>query len=141
LELIEQGQVPRVPQDSTYATYAPALNRKDELVDWSNPAEKIRNHIRGLNPWPGAYTEFSGQMFKVWSAKLWESDQGIESLVNPGLACQPGEVVGVVKDTGLLVQTGQGLLLLTEVQPTSKQRMNAAAFSRGYQIDIGTILG
>ena len=141
LELMEEGPVPRVPQDPAMATYASSLSRKDEVINWSKSAEAVRNQIRGLNPWPGAYTEFAGKVLKVWRAQRWEAKGNTEFFVIPGDGRRPGQVVGVVKDTGLLVQTGEGLLLLTEVQPTGKKKMNAADFSRGYRIEIGTVLG
>ncbi len=142
LEIIEKGTVPRVPQNPTEATYAPSLTRKDEVIDWSRSAEAVRNQIRGLNPWPGAYTVWNDKVLKVWQAKSGAAlgNNNLYGLEAGSGDRVPGQVVGVDK-TGLYVQTGQGLLLLTEVQPTGKQRMPAADFSRGYRVEPGTRLG
>ncbi len=142
LEMLEKGTVPRVPQNSAEATFAPSLTRKDEVIDWSKPAEALCNQIRGLNPWPGAYTEWNGKVLKVWRALSAAAlgNNNLYSLEAGSGGRLPGQVVGVDK-TGLLVQTGKGLLLLTEVQPTGKQRMPAADFSRGYRVEPGAMLG
>ena len=135
-ELIKAECAPRQPQEASMATYAPALKREDEKIDWSETAENIRNRIRGLNPWPGAYTRCNGKVLKVWQAKKWAGTPS----PGPPLST-PGQVQEIIKDQGILVQTGQGCLLLTEVQPTGKRKMKALDFSRGYQIEKGTLLG
>ncbi|NLK51738.1 MAG: methionyl-tRNA formyltransferase [Syntrophomonadaceae bacterium] len=136
LQLIQEGKAPRLPQEASAATYAPALQREDEKIDWTKPAEDIRNQIRGLNPWPGAYTEWEGKVLKVWRAQKWDGPDHEE-----GTFYQPGRIQGIVKNQGILVQTGKGLLLLTEVQPTGKQRMKAVDFCRGYRVGESTLLG
>jgi methionyl-tRNA formyltransferase len=141
LTLLSLGKVIRVPQDNSRATYAPVLKREHEKIDWSKPAEVLRNQIRGLNPWPGAYTEFDGKVLKVWRSRRWQLGGDPDSNKEISNTRRPGEVIRVVKDEGLLVQTGAGCLLLTEVQPTGKKRMPADAFSRGYQIGTGTVFG
>lgn len=139
LELIQQGKIVRKPQDMALASYAPMLKREHEKIDWQRSAEIIRNQIRGLNPWPGAYAVWEGKPLKIWEAKLWWPSEDIGCLTNLGNH-QTGEIIGIVNDEGLLVQTGEGLLLLTQVQPAGKKRMDAIAFSRGYHIAPGTIL-
>lgn len=139
LNLLGKGLAPRKPQNSAEATYAPSLTRQDELIDWRKSAETVRNQIRGLNPWPGAYTEWDRKVLKVWRAESESAlDNQLYGMLEAGGRRQPGQIIGV-DQTGLLVQTGQGLLLLTEVQPTGRQRMPAADFSRGYRITPGAM--
>ena len=102
LEMLEKGTVPRVPQNPAEATYAPSLTRKDEVIDWSRPAEALRNQIRGLNPWPGAYTEWNGKVLKVWRAK---SGAALGNITNTAwrLGTRPAarQVVGVDKTASM----------------------------------------
>ena len=88
---------------------------------------EIERLIRGLNPWPSAYTQLSGKTFKIWKAKV-VSD---ENTYEPGCICR-------IDKEGMYVQTGEGILLLTEVQMEGKKRMEASAFLRGYQVEEGS---
>ena len=60
------GQAPRIPQAESEATYAPNITREQERIDWSRSARDIFNHVRGLNPWPVAFTTWNGEVLKVW---------------------------------------------------------------------------
>lgn len=95
-------------------------------IDWSMEAEQIERLIRGLNPWPSAYTWFGGKTLKIWSADVLEG----------GISEQPG-LVHAEKDR-LLVETGKGILSISELQLEGKKRMDAAAFLRGFQIPGGS---
>jgi len=125
LALIEAGTAPRVPQDHSEATYAPMLRKEDGKVDWHSPSEKIVNQVRALDPWPGTY---SGAL-KIWVCEACADDSD----------AKPGEVIQ--SDSNLLVKTGSGALLITELQAQGSKRMKAADYLRGRPIPPGTILG
>ncbi|MNI40062.1 Methionyl-tRNA formyltransferase [compost metagenome] len=127
------GSITAVPQKDEEAIYSPNIKREDEWIDWSQPASPIFNQIRGLNPFPGAYTTWNGENMKVW-ASLKGRDH------NHGSLAMAGEIIGC-SDQGIEVMTGEGTLYLTEIQPSGKKAMDVAQFLRGSQIPNGTILG
>jgi methionyl-tRNA formyltransferase len=129
---LEQGKAPRQAQDPNKVSYAPPLSKEDERIHWNRDAEVIYNQIRGMNPKPGAYTEFKGRILKVWRSQLVDEEK---------TGFMPGDVVKTDVKRGFVVQTGSGQLLLTEVQPAGRPRMSAAEFLRGYRITAGTQLG
>ena len=128
--LIEQGSAPRQPQDDALASYAPPLAAQDEIVDWRRSAADIHNQIRGLNPWPVAYSFCGGRRLKLWRCHIRPAR----------FAACPGAVVAVDRQ-GIWLATGEGELCLTEVQPEGKARMDGCAFARGYGIEPGVELG
>ena len=98
-------------------------------IEWSKPAAEIERLIRGLNPWPSAYTRLKGKTFKIWKAQV----------VEVSSSDKPGTIIKIGKDE-LLVQTGEGALSLIEVQLEGKKRMDVASFLRGCQIEEGIVL-
>ncbi len=128
---IEDNKINPVSQEDAQATYAPTLKRADEQVDWNKDSKQIDQLIRGLNPFPGSYTLFRGQVLKIWGAIPvdWQSEG------------QPGELHQA--DSGkLIVSAGErSAIELLEVQPSGKKRMTAEAFTRGYQVKKGERLG
>jgi methionyl-tRNA formyltransferase len=131
LDLIESGRARPLPQPAEGVSKAPKLSKEDARIAWSEPAETIRNLIRGTNPIPGAYTFWRGAMLKVHRSRA----------LPDGSTGQAGEVLQVDKMTGLVVATGRGRLLLSEVQLEGRRPMDSAAFVRGYQVEAGEILG
>ena len=128
LALLKEGKLSPEKQDESLATYAPIIKKEDGLVDWSKPARDIRNLVRGMLPWPGAYTSLSGKMLKIFRAVVSEG-QG-----------QPGEVIK--SGQGILrVATGEGALDVLELQIEGGKRLEAAAFLAGRKIPEGAILG
>ena len=127
------GEIVPQPQDHEQATFAPNIKRTDERIDWSRTAEQIYNQVRGLNPWPVAFTTYQGKVWKIW----W-----VEKLPETGGSHAPGTIVGREED-GLLVACGSGTVKITELQPEGKKRMSALDFLRGAgsQIEIGTKVG
>jgi len=105
------------------------LKREHELIRWDNPVTKIYNRIRGLEPWPGAYTCFKGDPLKIRGAKIYQTAGREENT--------PGTVLSLVKGTGFVVQTAQGSLLVTFVQPVGKKIMPAGSFINGYCLRVG----
>lgn len=130
LEKIEAGDIhPEKQDDSQAGEYARMLDKNLGRIDFSMPAVEIERLIRGLNPWPSAFTAYNGKTMKLWKAKADNCGQGV-----------PGQVVHVDKNS-FTVQTGQGTLQILELQMEGKKRMDAGAFLRGCPLETGTILG
>ena len=134
LEKLEKGTAVRTPQKDEDSTYAKMLTKSLGRIDWSMEAEAIERLIRGLNPWPSAYTKFEGKTLKIWSADVEEDAAGRPSPETFG------QVVRVGKDA-FSVQTGKGLLTIRELQLEGKKRMDTAAFLRGYPVETRVKLG
>lgn len=129
LSLVLEGKAIPRPQEEEKATYAPPLKREEELIEWEKPAAHIYNKIRGMNPWPGAYTFWRGKRLKVWDSRIVVAEGPLE----------PGEIIKV-NSQGILVGTGEGALLLTEIQISGGRKMKAAEFIKGKDIRAGEIL-
>lgn len=131
LPSLEQGTavLEKQPEDSP-TPYAAMITKKMGDICWEQPAQQLERLIRGLNPWPSAYTRLGGKNLKLWKASVREENSG----------ALPGQVVRTGKE-GIFVQTGDGLLCIEELQLEGKKRMRADAFLRGYQIGEGTVLG
>jgi len=131
-----RGQVSAIPQDDGMATFAPPLTREEEKIKWSDPALKIFNQIRALAPYPGAYTSFRGLRLKIWKAALPQPRQEAAGRSQPpaGTVCR-----GISE--GIIVQCGEGLLPLLEVQPEGNRRMDLHSFILGYRPQVGEIIG
>lgn len=126
LRLLEAGSLTPLPQDSTLATYAPKLKKEDGLIPWDQTACAIRNQVRGLDPWPGAYTFFAGKRLRVCRAET-----------APGVPNDKPGTVARVTDHAIEVGTGDGRLLVTELQPEGKKRMLTKSFLAGHRIESG----
>ena len=129
MEAIENGTATRTPQNHQLATHVSMISKEFGDIDWHRSAVEIERLIRGLNPWPSAYTRLDGKTFKIWKA----------SVVSEETTHQPGCIIQVTKDS-IWVQTGQGVLSLLEVQIEGKKRMEVDAFLRGYHVEEGTYL-
>jgi methionyl-tRNA formyltransferase len=130
LKELEDGTATRTPQDDSLATHVKMLDKEMGDIDFTQPAINIERLIRGLNPWPSAYTRLNGRILKLWKAAVVEySGQG-----------EPGEVVKVDKNS-FTVMTGKDALEIHELQLEGKKRLTCDAFLRGYPIDKGIILG
>lgn len=134
LERLESGTLHPQPQDHTLATYAPLLKKEDELLNWTNSAEQIHNKVRGLNPWPGAYTLFRGKILKIWKTiPIKNHFDKIDS--------SPGTVLEIRRGEGPLIKTGEKCIILSELQPENRRIMTGDEFCRGYRIARGDVLG
>lgn len=123
LEAIATGSAPRQSQDPRAATWAPLLNKSDGLLDWSRPAFELDRRVRGLDPWPGAYTFLQEKTLKLFAPTRILAD-------NQGQA--PGTVLAAPEAPDMLtVACGQGALALGSLQAAGKRRMKAAEFLRG----------
>ncbi|WP_246064848.1 methionyl-tRNA formyltransferase [Melghirimyces algeriensis] len=125
-----QGDVKAIPQDHEQATYAPNIKREDEQLDWNRTSWELFHQVRGLSPWPVAYTLWNGKPLKVWKARP----------VPLGKPAKPGTVVRV-EDDGVVVATSDGGLQILELQPAGKKRMTAEQFVRGRKLKPGDVLG
>lgn len=132
LEGLKNGTIIPVPQGETITSYAKMLDKQLGNIDWNKTAAQIERLIRGLTPWPSAYTDWNGKVMKIWDAEAVASSEDIGAI-------KPGTIVKVGKDA-FYVQTGEGLLKVCELQIPGKKRMDAGAFLRGYQVKEGEIL-
>lgn len=126
LDLIERGEAPRIPQDHSQATYAPILPPEIAHLDFSQPAVKLRNIIRALNPDPCAFAFFRGKRVKFWMV------QSVEEKTQE----TPGRIVAVEKNK-LLIATGDGLLMPTELQTEGKKPLPISEWLKGTQPQVG----
>jgi methionyl-tRNA formyltransferase len=124
LFLLKEGMLKPEKQDNQQASYAPSMKKDNGRINWSLSAEMILNRIRGLNPWPGAFTEYRGNSLKILSA---------DAAHGKG---QPGEILAVDRDT-ILVACGLDAIQVLEVQPSGKRKMTAPEFLRGHRIKQG----
>jgi len=129
LALLEAGQLVAEPQDPARATYAPKLDREQARLDWSRPAAEVSRWIRGLDDVPGAWSPLG--------------TTGPVKLFRPTLDSASGEPGTVLdaRDDGILVACGEGAVLVREVQPPGKRRMNAADWVRGRGVAVGDRFG
>ena len=133
LEALENGTVTAQKQPAESPTpYAAMLTKKQGEIDWNQDAKKIECLIRGLNPWPSAYTHYRGKNLKIWDAQVEPEDSNEKARF--------GTAVKVTKNN-LVIQTANGLLSLKEVQPEGKKRMAVDAFLRGYPVECGECFG
>ena len=119
--------VPEKQDDSQAGEYARMLDKELGHIDFNQPAVVIERLIRGLNPWPSAYTYIDGKTLKIWEAEVLDRNYG----------CEYGEVAEVTR-TSLIIQTGVGALSVKSVQLEGKKRMDISAFLNGYTIEKGT---
>lgn len=124
------GELEAIPQNHEEATFSPNIKREDEQINWSRSARDLYNQVRGLHPWPVAFTTWKGQPFKVWWSEI----------ANELSDAEPGTVLRV-EENGIAVQTGDGVLLLMDIQPAGKKRLPVAEFVRGRQMQVGERLG
>lgn len=133
LRLIEAGQTQPVKQDASLSTYAAKLSKDDARIDWTQSAVTIGRRIRAFNPWPGTFTFFQHQgqslLLKVHQAAI-----------NPRGKGEPGVILRADR-RGLLVGTGEGTVLLRQVQAAGGKRLPVSEFLRGRDIAIGSRLG
>lgn len=123
LEKLESGTATRTPQNEEFASYAGKITKELGNIDFNKSAVEIERLIRGLNPWPSAYTSLDGKTMKIWDATIVEEE----------VSEKPGTIMELTKNT-MKVATGKGALLINELQLEGKKRMDIAAFLNGYQV-------
>lgn len=119
LPALEAGTNDSIVQDESLVTYARNISREQERIDWTKSARDVYNQVRGLHPWPVAYTTINDANVKVWWAQVGGDTTEL-----------PGTVVDIQKDK-FGVATGDGVLYITDLQPAGKKRMSATDYLRG----------
>jgi methionyl-tRNA formyltransferase len=127
----EYGLLHPVPQNEDEATFAPRLHKKDGLISWADSAAGIARRLRAMHPWPGAYTYWRGRRLKLFQGR---------PILSPGRGT-PGEVLELDASGRLWVQTGDGQLLIAELQLENRPWVSASAFVQGHRDIIGEHLG
>ena len=131
LRKLERGEITPRPQNHDLATVAPRLKKEDGVIDWSLTAEEIERRVRGLIPWPGAYTSFRGNRLHIWRA---EAAAAESSNLAPGAITAEGKRLAVACGAGTQ-------LVLHEVQMEGRKRISARDFANGARVESGEILG
>lgn len=147
LQQLEAGQLTPQPQDQDRATYARLLKKEDYLIDWQRSALVLHNQIRGF--YPGCHCEFRGDRLKLLATVpldlnladlLPEMLRPLVSMTSHMTTTAPGQIAGLLKGYGPVVQTGQGLLLLREVQPRARKALGGWDFVNGLRVMVGESL-
>lgn len=131
MKSLEQGTAVFTQQNEQDATHVGMIKKQMGLIDWKQPAIQIERLIRGLDPWPSAYTKSDGRTLKIWKAAVQPEKSS---------SAVPGQVTEVSKDS-ITVATGEGSLVILELQLEGKKRLETATFLRGHQLEQGTVLG
>ncbi|HHX73986.1 MAG TPA: methionyl-tRNA formyltransferase, partial [Firmicutes bacterium] len=129
IRAVIRGTAVRRPQDESLASYAPPIRRGEERIDWCASTDMVHNLVRGMNPWPGAYTEWNGRRLKIWEGQP---------------ATGRGTTCGLVLEAGaggILVATGDGAYRITRLQAPGKNILPAAVYLRGNPLPRGSVLG
>ncbi|WP_102204698.1 methionyl-tRNA formyltransferase, partial [Fischerella thermalis] len=145
---LERGEIKPIPQDNTEATYAPLIKKEDYQLDWSKSAIQLHNQIRGF--YPNCITSFRNQPIKITATApldptyLQELPSEIQEYLHKEsdrstLSGSPGEVVGIAKGIGAIAQTGDGLLILREVQLAGKRPQSGWDFVNGMRLRVGEV--
>lgn len=132
LPRIEAGELTPVVQKEELATYAGKITKDMGNIDFAKSAVTIERLIRGLNPWPSAFTHYKGKILKIWEADVVSECANAENPV-------PGTVIAMDKESFTLA-TGEGALRIRSLQPEGKKRMSCAEFMRGYEVKVGEAL-
>jgi methionyl-tRNA formyltransferase len=123
---LKDGTLTPQPQDNSQATMAPLLEKEMGQIDWTSGAIEIANRVRGLSPWPGAYTHAGQERWTIWKAR---------ALDDPTTA-EPGTAVAVTKEA-IHIATGRGLLAILELQPANSRRMTVQQYLAGHRLTPG----
>lgn len=125
LPTIFNGTNDNIVQDDSLATFASNISREDERIDWTKDAQTIHNHIRGLSPWPVAYTTMDGKNLKLWRSEIVENVKG-----------EPGEIIETTKDAIIVATGSEDGVALTEIQLAGKKRVKTRDYISGLQSKI-----
>ena len=125
LSRMEQGAVRGTPQDHTKATYAPMLDKSMCPIDWTQPAQKVHDKVRGLHPWPVATAEIQGTKFKIHATVVLDETTD----------AAPGTILGLTK-TGLRMACGEGVIEIRSLQAEGGKRMAAPDYFRGHPLEL-----
>lgn len=127
LKGLEEGTIQRIPQEHAKATHTKKIEKSLGELDFRKGAKELECLIRGLNPWPSAFTKFHGKILKIWDADVVSGDFS---------EYEPGQVVSADK-TGLVVKCGENALAVKELQLEGKKRMDVSSFLLGTRVEAG----
>ena len=127
LDLIETGKVSAVPQEHDKATFVKPISKEEEKIDWTKPKEEIHNKVRGLNPFPRAYTSFNGEIIKIYEVEKTDSEYDGEF----------GEIVELRKKSGPVIKAGKGSLILKNVKVQGKKNQSGIDLLNGRIFQLG----
>ncbi len=130
IDLIAQGKAPRENQNDDETCYSPIMDKTLGNIDWNKSAKDIHNLVRGVNPWPSAYTTYENQTMKIWKTKV----------VDKNSDKAPGTILKVDKE-GIEVNTGNGVIQISEIQMSGKKRMVVSEYIKGNTISTDIVLG
>jgi methionyl-tRNA formyltransferase len=133
LEQIESGKAKFIKQNDAEATQAPAIAKESGEIDWRKTAREIHNRVRAMVPWPVAHTFFKEKLLKIWKTEIHVADLATKYKT-------PGTIVEIVKNIGFIVASGEGNILIREVQPEGRKRMPAYNFVIGHDVKVGETL-
>lgn len=134
LERFENGTAPRIVQDDSKVSYAPKLDKSDGLINWEESAASLGNFVRGMNPWPTAYTYYKDQTIKVWTASEAKNFSDNSSDIEPGK-------ILAINQNGIYVGTGDGVLILHELQRQGARVMSGNDLANGLRLKVGKWFG
>ena len=123
LTKFQNGTAVGTPQDESRVSFAPMLDKSMCPIDWSKPARKVHDHVRGLHPWPVATAQLAGTNFKIHATRVVEG------------AGAPGQLLALTK-TGLVVACGEGAVEISQLQAEGGKRMAAPDYFRGHPLEI-----
>ena len=141
LDQLEAGTVRADPQNESWSTYAPRLKKEEGVIDWTQSSRRIHDQVRGLYPWPHAYSYLDGARLIVWKTEVIRLKP--DSTVHPAAATTtvlPGTIIDVTRDA-IEVATGDGRIALTEVQAEGRRPMSTRDFLAGRAVQPGTTFG
>lgn len=130
VEMLKNGNAVWTKQDESLATHVKMIKKEDGLIDWSTSNEQIFNFVRGMNPWPCAFTYFGDKMIKVWKVSICDKEYVGEN----------GQVLVADVKNGLIINCGKGAICVEELQSAGGKRMSAKAFLLGNKIPVGSVL-
>ncbi len=130
---LEAGEITPEPQNEAEATHVGMIKKSLGELDFTKSAVVLEQYVRGLNPWPSAFSHLSGKTLKIWKARVEETCPSSKEDMIPGTIC-------LADETGIWVKAGEGYLVLEEIQLEGKKRMPVADFLRGRSIEAGTEL-
>jgi methionyl-tRNA formyltransferase len=143
---LERGDLEPIAQDNSQATFAPPLKKEDGQIDWSLPAQKIYDRVRGLQPWPGAFTSFRGQRSVIWGKPARTETNFADASAGARAGSGPAPATTASVDAGTLIVNGDELLVacgnetalqLESVQIEGRKRVTARDFANGARLSAG----
>lgn len=140
LEQLVAGTLKRIPQDNDKSSYAPMIDRNEAIINWNSSAKNICNLVRGMDPWPTAFTFYEDNRVKVWKSSMFQGEFNELDSESDFECMLPGTIISADKN-GLFVKTGEGILQIHEIQVDSSKRMSVASYLLGHSIEPNVVLG